>query len=264
MEDMDARGVLLLGSGGFGITYLARDVALDKPVAIKEYMPSDLAVRQQTLTVSPKSGQDKSDFDWGLDRFLDEARTLARFDHPNVVKVSRFFRAHGTAYIVMEHVSGETLSEVLQRKGRLGEAELRGLVEGLLSGLEAVHAADYLHRDIKPGNVILRPDGTPVLLDFGSARQSVTAKSRSVTAIVTPGYAPIEQYSSRGNQGPWTDIYAVGAICYRAMTGEVPVDATERVRRDPLVPVSEHPVTKGAYSHAPRPGIPAGFVLVLR
>ena len=158
----------------------------------------------------------------------------------HIIKVYRFFEAHGTAYIVMEYAEGETLSTHLERKGSLSEAELKAILYPLLDGLAVVHGADFLHRDIKPGNIVLRDvDGSPVLLDFGAARQAIGAKSRSVTSIVTPGYAPIEQYSSRGRQGAWTDIYALGGVCYRALTGQVPEDATDRMRDDPLVPVSQ-------------------------
>ena len=230
----------VLGQGGFGITYLGWNIALDIPVAIKEYFPSDLATREYDLSVVPQSSQAASDFEWGLDRFIDEARILARFHHPNIVRVHHFFEAHSTAYIVMEYAEGETLSAFLERKGTLKEAELKAILYPLLDGLEVVHRADFLHRDIKPGNIIIRDeDNSPVLLDFGSARQAIGTRSRSVTSIITPGYAPIEQYSSRGDQGPWTDIYALGGVCYRALTGEVPNDATDRMRDDPLVPVSE-------------------------
>ena len=230
----------VLGHGGFGMTYLGWNLALDIPVAIKEYLPGDLATREQDGSVVPQSSQAASDFQWGLERFLDEARTLARFQHPNIVRVLHFFEAHSTAYIVMEYAEGETLSEHIERKGSLQEAELKAILYPLLSALEVVHGADFLHRDIKPGNIVLRDvDGSPVLLDFGAARQAIGAKSRSVTSIVTPGYAPIEQYSSRGRQGAWTDIYALGGVCYRALTGDVPEDATDRVRHDPLVPVSQ-------------------------
>ena len=231
--------VRVLGSGGFGITYLGYDHHLDKAVAIKEYLPNDLAVRTDNNSVLPKSTQDQADYEWGLERFLNEAQTLARFDHRHIIKIHRFFRAHGTGYSVMEYAEGETLSEVLQRKGTLTEAELKQLLFPILDGLEAVHEADFLHRDIKPGNIVIRDNGSPVLIDFGSARQAVAGKSRSVTAIVTPGYAPIEQYSVKGHQGPWTDIYGLGAVCYRCLTGEVPVDATERLREDPLVPATK-------------------------
>ena len=232
--------VRVLGMGGFGMTYLGFDHHLNKAVAIKEYLPSDIATRTTGGSVAPQASEFRGDFQWGLERFLDEARTLARFDHRHIVKVHRFFEAHGTAYIVMEYAEGETLSAHLERKRTLTEAELKALLYPLLDGLEVVHKADFLHRDIKPGNIVLRDaDGSPVLLDFGAARQAIGAKSRSVTSIVTPGYAPIEQYSSRGHQGAWTDIYALGGVCYRALTGQVPDDATDRVRHDPLVSVSQ-------------------------
>ncbi len=232
--------VRVLGFGGFGMTYLGFDHNLDKAVAIKEYLPSDIATRTGDNSVAPQASQFRDDFEWGLDRFLDEARALARFDHRHIIKVHRFFEAHGTAYIVMEYAEGETLSAFLERKGTLKESELKAILYPLLDGLEVVHRADFLHRDIKPGNIIIRDeDNSPVLLDFGSARQAMGAKSRSVTSIITPGYAPIEQYSSRGDQGPWTDIYALGGACYRALTDEVPDDATDRMRDDPLIPVSE-------------------------
>ena len=230
----------VLGHGGFGITYLGRNLSLDIPVAIKEYLPADLATREQDGFVVPQTTQAAADFQWGLERFVDEARTLARFQHPNIVGVHQYFEAHGTAYIVMDYVEGEDLSAHLERKGTLQEAELKAILYPLLSALEVVHGADFLHRDIKPGNIVLRDtDGSPVLLDFGAARQAVGAKSRSVTSIVTPGYAPIEQYSSRGRQGAWTDIYALGGVCYRALTGQAPEDATDRMRDDPLVPVAQ-------------------------
>ena len=230
----------VLGHGGFGMTYLGWNVALDIPVAIKEYLPSDLATREQDLSVVPQAPRAASDFQWGLERFLDEARILARLQHPNIVRVHHFFEAHSTAYIAMDYVEGEDLSAYLTRKGTLSEDELKGILYPLLSALEVVHETDFLHRDIKPSNIILRAeDGSPVLLDFGAARQAMGAKSRSVTSIVTPGYAPIEQYSSRGRQGAWTDIYALGGVCYRALTGQVPDDATDRMRDDPLIPVSQ-------------------------
>ena len=230
----------VLGQGGFGITYLGWNVALDIPVAIKEYLPSDLATREQDLSVVPQVPRAASDFQWGLERFLDEARILALLQHPNIVRVHHFFEAHSTAYIAMDYVEGEDLSAHLTRKGTLGEDKLRAILSPLLSALEMVHRADFLHRDIKPSNIILRTeDGSPVLLDFGAARQAMGAKSRSVTSIVTPGYAPIEQYSSRGRQGAWTDIYALGGVCYRALTGQIPDDATDRMRDDPLIPVSQ-------------------------
>ena len=230
--------VRVLGSGGFGITYLAFDDNLDKAVAIKEYLPSDLAIRQAS-TVIPRSSSDENDFEWGLERFLDEAKTLARFKHDNIIQVHRFFRAHGTAYIVMEYAEGATLNKQLVRHGPYAEAELKDMLLPIIDGLKKVHAADYLHRDIKPGNIIIRDDESPVLIDFGAARQAIGVKSRSVTSIISPGYAPIEQYAAKGNQGPWTDIYALGAVAYKCITGETPIDAAERVIEDGLKPLAE-------------------------
>lgn len=231
----------VLGFGGFGMTYLGFDHNLDKGVAIKEYLPMDIATRTRDHSVAPQASDFQKDFEWGLDRFLDEARTLARFQHPNIVQVYRFFEAHGTGYIVMEYVEGETLSAYLERKETLTESELKSILYPILDGLEVVHGADFLHRDIKPGNIIIRDeDDSPVLLDFGTARQAMGTRSRSVASILTPGYAPIERYSSRGNQGPWTDIYALGVVCYRALTGQMVDEAMDRIHDDALIPLSEH------------------------
>ena len=229
-----------LGAGGFGIAYLGWNTELNIPVAIKEYLPSDCAVRERSLSVAPKSAADEDVFEWGLDRFLEEARVLARFKHRSIVQIYRFFRAHGTGYIAMEYVEGQTLSEWLKGREPLAEAEVRSILLPLLDGLEEVHRSGVMHRDIKPGNIIMRAeDDSPVLLDFGAARQTMMAKSRSVTAILTPGYAPVEQYSEKGRQGPWTDIYALGALCYRALTGKVPEESSNRILEDTLEPLEE-------------------------
>ncbi len=222
--------VRVLGAGAFGITYLAVDHRRQFEVAIKEYLPNDFAAREYARDgkVVPKSENERADFKWGLDRFLDESRLLARFAHPSIVSVYQSFRARGTGYLVMEYVNGDTLTELLRRRGTLTESELKELLFPILDGLEEVHRAKFLHRDIKPSNILVRNDGSPVILDFGSARQALSARSRSVTSLVTPSYAPIEQYSSRGNQGPWTDIYALGALAYRAVTGKPPKPAPER------------------------------------
>ena len=210
----------VLGSGGFGITYYAWERHLDKPVAIKEYLPNEFALRTDTTTVRPKSTSDAADYQWGLERFLDEARTLARFDHPHLNKVYRFFEDNGTAYMVLEYIEGETLSELLRRESGLEQARLRRLLEELLSGLEEVHGAGFVHRDVKPGNIMLRTDGTAVLLDFGAARQAVGQRSKSITSILTPGYAPIEQYAQKMDSvGPWSDLYALGMVAYRCISG---------------------------------------------
>jgi len=230
----------VLGSGGFGITYLAWDTNLEKEVAIKEYLPVEFAVRQNETTVRPRSKADEDDYYWGLERFLKEAQTLAVFRHPSIVPVFRFFEAHGTAYMVMEYEKGESFAGTMREKrGKFTEEELRALLMPLLDGLAEVHAAGYLHRDIKPGNIFIRSNGTPVLLDFGAARHAVGRKSQNLTSIVTPGYAPLEQYFADGNQGPWTDIYALASILYQAVTGTLPPEAPARVRNDPLVPASK-------------------------
>lgn len=230
----------VLGVGGFGITYLGWDSHLEKEVAIKEYLPSEFAVRTGEFTVQPKSSTDMEDYTWGLNRFLQEAQTLARFRHHSIVQVYRFFEAHGTAYMVMDYENGSSLSAIMKRPDAVfDEDALRALLVPLLAGLEEVHRANVLHRDIKPGNIFIRADGSPVLLDFGAARDAVGRKSKSLTSIVTPGYAPLEQYFGDGNQGPWTDIYAMGAILYQAITGKVPPEAPGRVKRDPYVPAVE-------------------------
>ena len=231
--------VRVLGVGGFGVTYLGFDDKLNMAVAIKEYLPSDLARRDSSQTVAPRSVNDKADFEWGLARFLSEAQDLARFDHPNIIRVRRFFEAHGTAYIVMDYAEGETLAALIEHQGPLTEARVKDILLPLMDGLDEVHRSDLLHRDIKPGNIIIKDNGQPVLIDFGAARQSTGARSRSMTAVLTPGYAPLEQYSAKGNQGAWTDIYALAAVAYRALTGITPEEATNRIKNDPLIPAIE-------------------------
>ena len=230
----------VLGFDDFGMTYQGFDHNLDKAVVIKEYLPSDITTRTGDYSVAPQATDFRDDFQWGLYRFLEEARTLARFDHRHIIKVYRFFEAHGTAYMVMEYAEGETLSTFLARKGTLSEAELKAILYPILDGLQVVHRADFLHLAIEPANIIIRDeDDSPVLLNFGTARQAFGTKSRSVTSVVTSGYAPIEQYSSQEDQGPWTDIYALGGVCYWALTAQVPDDAIERMRDDSLIPVTE-------------------------
>ena len=232
----------VLGAGGFGITYLAEHVKLNETRALKEYLPNELAVREGA-SVHPKSASDRADFEWGLERFLEEARTLTRFEHPNLVRVRDFFDANGTAYLAMDYEDGESLDRLLKAAGgTLSEAQLRRVVLPIAAGLAEVHAAGVLHRDVKPSNVyVRRRDETPVLLDFGAARQALGGRSRSMTAVVTPGYSPPEQYESGGaGQGPWTDVYALSALCHRAITGKTPPEATRRQnevlrkRPDPL------------------------------
>ena len=163
----------VLGAGGFGVTYLARDVSLVAWRAVKEYLPRDWGTRLRDGTIGPRTGTDAEDYQRGLTRFLDEARILAKFDHPNLVRVYRVFESWGTAYMVTEYVEGRTLVAALQASGPWSEGQVRELLEALTDGLSAVHVAGLLHRDIKPGNVMVRPDGTPVLIDFGAARQAM-------------------------------------------------------------------------------------------
>lgn len=237
----DYRIERVLGEGGFGITYLATDEVLGKVLAIKEYLPFDVAVRSDNLAVSARSEASRDLFAWGLERFLDEARRLVPFqEHPNVVRVERYFEAQGTAYMVMAFQEGESLGEILGREGTLTEDHIADILWPLLDGLEAVHKTDLLHRDIKPDNIFIRRDGTPVLLDFGAAREALGQRSRSMTGIVADGYSPLEQYSSEGGlQGPWTDLYALGATLYRAITGDRPSPAPDRIMGDTLVAAAE-------------------------
>jgi hypothetical protein len=214
-------------------------------VAVKEYLPAGVALRgKDSATVLPISSDDRPTFEWGLDRFRTEAQTLVPFRHPNIVKVLRFFEANGTAYMVMDYEEGESLESILEREGALDETRIKRFLEPLLEGLAEVHALGFLHRDIKPDNIYLRNDGQPVLLDFGAARQALGVRSHSLTAIVTSGYAPYEQYESDGDQGPWTDIYAMGAVLYTAIGGDVPPESTMRLsayareRGDPLIPAT--------------------------
>ena len=219
----------LLGHGGFGLTYLAQDTNLNSLVAVKEFLPQEFAVRNANNSVVPKSEFDSDSYGWGLERFKEEARALARFKHPNIVRVSRLLEAHGTAYMVMDFEPGMTLSQYLKRHGpTLDEGRLLGLFLPVLDGLEALHRLQLVHRDIKPSNIYVRAYGGPMLIDFGAVRQAIGAQSRSLTSLVTPGYAPIEQYSSDGRQGAWSDLYAVGATLYYCMFGHAPADAARR------------------------------------
>lgn len=242
----------VLGQGGFGITYLARDTNLDQAVAIKEYLPVDVATRRADATVRSRTDDQNERYRWGLERFIREARTLARFDHPNIVRVLSVFEFNNTAYMVMRFEEGENLAALLERRRTLPEAELMRVLLPILDGLELVHGAGFIHRDIKPDNIHIRADGSPVLLDFGSARLAL-GHARTVTILVAPGYAPFEQYYSTGeNQGPWTDIYGLGATCYRAISGIAPMDAIARSKgilgstREILVPAKA--IGSGRYS----------------
>jgi serine/threonine protein kinase len=220
----------VLGIGGFGITYKAYDSTLERFVALKEYLPTGLAVRTgDGTTVVPKSEGDSQDYVYGLRRFLDEARTLARFNERSIVRVISYMEAHGTAYFVMDYEEGECLDARLRVRVTLPRNEILKIMLPIVRGLNVVHAQNFLHRDIKPLNIYVRRDGSPVLLDFGAAREALGTQSRTVTRMVTPGYAPFEQYLANTKQGPWSDIYAIGATMYQCAVGVAPLAATERV-----------------------------------
>jgi serine/threonine protein kinase len=239
----------VLGQGGFGITYLAYDQKLDQEVCIKELFVSGNSTRGVNMTVQSQGNADFSFSDF-VDRFLQEARQLARFQHPNIVRVIDIFKENDTAYTVMEFVNGETLKERVQRTGAMEEKEAMLLINQLLDAVEAVHAKGMLHRDIKPDNVLINPEGQVVLIDFGSAREFGEGKTTHQTAMITPGYAPPEQYSERAKRGPFTDIYALGATMYYLLTGEKPVASTDRSFEELIAPHVLNPKVSSQVSSA--------------
>jgi serine/threonine protein kinase/HAMP domain-containing protein len=238
----------VLGQGGFGIAYAATDVNLAAKVVIKEYLPEEFAYRAADNTVSARDDTDQEFYQSGLDSFLVEARTLATFRHPNIVRVARFFEANKTAYMVLEYERGQSLKSWRKRRGdNIPEATIVSLLAPLLDGLAVVHQSGYLHRDIKPDNIYVRDeDGSLVLLDFGAARQTAVEKAE-LGAVVTPGYGPIEQYAGGGRQGPWTDIYSMGATLFWLVTGRKPLDAPSRLADPDPLPSAES-LGKGRFS----------------
>ncbi|MBS0527656.1 MAG: serine/threonine protein kinase [Proteobacteria bacterium] len=229
----------VLGQGAFGVTYLARDATLNREVAIKEYLPSSLAIREGGTMVVPRSTELVEDFVWGRDRFLDEARTLAKLESvPGVVRVLDFLEANGTAYMVMALARGETLEKRLRQQGQIDASLAAKIMDPLMDGLEQVHEAGFMHRDIKPSNIIIDARGNPTLIDFGASRAAVAGRSSALTAIFTPGYAAPEQFGSSG-QGPWTDIYGLSATLYHAITGGPPPNSVDRILEDAYRPLAE-------------------------
>jgi serine/threonine protein kinase len=221
----------VVGSGGFGITYEAEDISLGTTVALKEYYPDEFGDRDARMSVRPKSERHKKTFEWGRANFLKEARTLARFEHPSIVRVIRVFEANSTAYMVMGFERGQSFEVWLKALGRPPtQEELDAVVAPLLDALQMMHAADFLHRDIAPDNVIVRADGTPVLLDFGAARRAVAEMSRSLTGIVKAGYSPHEQYSSDSRLQALVGPLRAGRTLYRAVTGHPPRSHAARGR----------------------------------
>ena len=239
----------LIGEGGFGIVYLARDCVLERKVALKEYLPAALASRGPGATVAPSSSRDVETFQIGLRSFINEARMLAQFDHPALVKVYRFWEANGTAYMVMPYYEGITLKESLRRAGTPPyESDLKQLLAQLLDALQVLHRANAVHRDIAPDNILILPHGDPLLLDFGAARRVITDRTQTLTAILKPGYAPIEQYGESPSlkQGPWTDLYALAGVMHFAIAGTPPTPAVTRTITDPVVPLQQ--AAAGRYS----------------
>ena len=219
----------VLGRGSFGITYLAQDKNLDQLVAIKEYFPNEFSARKSGRTVHPITDKNNDMYAWGLDRFIKEARILAKFKHSNIVRVLSVFEHNNTAYMVMEYVHGKALSLAFKDKEPFSENTLLDIFLPVLDGLKLVHDAGFIHRDIKPSNIIIRENGSPVLIDFGAARQVSGSQTQALTSLVTYGYAPFEQYNeSEETQGPWTDIYALGASLHCGLIGKQPIDALAR------------------------------------
>jgi serine/threonine protein kinase len=231
----------VLGTGGFGIVYLARDHVLQRDIAIKEYMPATLARRGDGAAVVLRGGTAglAQTFAKGLESFLGEARLLASFDHPALVKVHRFWRGNDTAYMAMPYYPGRTLKDVrLEMPAAPSVAWLKGLIEPVLGALEQLHAHGVCHRDIAPDNILVLPDGRPVLLDFGCARRAVAGGSQWFTAHLKPQFAPLEQYADEGSvgQGSWTDLYSLGATLYFVVTGRAPAASVARAACDTLPP----------------------------
>ena len=230
----------VLGVGGFGITYLAFDLTLEIKVAIKEYMPSSIVTRSADRYNVTLTGRVEEDYQYGMERFLDEAKILAKLQNtPNIVSVQNYFKENNTAYFVMEYIDGMSLKAYLKDQGdKIPYAQARTILQPIMEALIQVHALNLLHRDISPDNIYITSRGESRLLDFGAARFAL-GDGKSVSVILKHGYAPEEQYSSHGNQGPWTDVYAMGATLYRCITGVLPPDSVERIRGDTMKTPSE-------------------------
>jgi len=251
--------ISVLGHGGFGITYYAKDTTLGREVAVKEYLPTSLALREDGTMVVPRSTQLAEDFVWGRERFLEEARILATLDGaPAVVRVHDFLEANGTAYMIMGLARGDTLEQRLKREGKLPPAVAEYVLGRLLDGLEAVHKTGFLHRDVKPANIILDTQNNPTLIDFGASRASMADRTAALTAIFTPRYAAAEQLTS-DKQGPWTDIYGVSATLYHAITGKPPPSSLERALNDAYEPLAA--LELEGYAPATLEGIDVGLMV---
>jgi serine/threonine protein kinase len=225
----------VLSCGGFSIVYLAYDEN-DQPVAIKEYLPSQLALRKEGDALPSIADENLATFRYGMKCFFEEGRSLARLSHPNVVRVLNFFRANETVYMVMRYERGRTLQEHIQaRRGSIKENFIRHVFALLLNGLREVHSNKLLHLDIKPANIYIRNDGSPVLIDFGAARQTLAEEGLRLNPMYTPGFAPPEQYRNRELLGPWSDVYAIGASMFACLAGVAPQAADHRLEKDRYV-----------------------------
>lgn len=240
----------LISAGGFSFVYLAHDEN-QSPAVIKEFLPANLALRsdagESSAAVARLSEGDRTQFLFGMKCFFEEGRALAHLSHPNVVRVLNFFRANETAYMVMRYERGRSLQEhIQQRRGPLEEAWLRATFSDLLNGLREVHKQKLLHLDIKPGNVYLRNNGSPLLIDFGAARQTLTTEGATLSPTYTPGFASPEQHVRREHLGPWSDVYSVGATLYSCLAAAAPQHADQRLEKDLVVPARR--VWSGKYS----------------
>ena len=244
----------VIGTGGFGIVYRAFDRTLQRTVAVKEYMPAMLALRAGDYTVGLRAPRYSHAFEAGRTAFLNEARLLAQFDHPGLLKVLHFWESHGTAYMVMPFYDGQTLAQRNRRAVRMSEPELLDLLAALLGALDTLHRAQCFHRDIALDNILVQPGGQPVLLDFGAARKLIGDLVDETAMILKPGYAPIEQYTDDPafRQGPWTDIYALGAVAYALITGELPPAAVVRSIQDQYRPLAGRPLPEEGTHYSER------------
>lgn len=238
LQDYEIRKVL--SAGGFSFVYIARDTE-KKTVAIKEYLPTFLALRTTGAQVQVSSAEVSNSFRHGLKCFFEEGRALANIDHKNIVRVLNFFRANDTVYMVMQYERGKSLQEyILAQEQPVSEKFIRRVFGELLNGLREVHTQKLLHLDIKPANIYIRLDGSPVLLDFGSARQTLSESETKLPPSYTPGFASPEQYYDRSLLGPWSDIYSVGATMYACLVRAAPIAADQRMKKDTLVPAAKY------------------------
>ena len=231
----------VLGAGGFGITYEANERSLDRMVAIKEYFPVDIVEREGWALVKARSKTLDMKYARGLRRFIEEAKAITQFNHPNIVRVLRYFKTNNTAFMVLHYEEGVDMGVWRENLGAPpSESQLTAIINPLLDALELIHKNDFLHRDVAPDNIIIRKDGSPILIDFGSARSELTFNSKTVSALVKSGYSPFEQYAKNSKeQGPWTDIYSFGATLYQIVTGEAPPDSLSRLAVDEMIPAKK-------------------------